>query len=51
MKKWSGEFVLNYQILNQNIFQKYLKIKGYSFPKAIQKRAPVINPSKIQYRN
>ena len=51
MKKWSRKFVLNYQILNQDIFQKYLKIKCYSFPKAIKKRAPIIIPRKIRYRN
>ena len=33
MKKWLGKFVLNCQIYNQDIFQKYLKIKMLFFCK------------------
>ena len=34
MKKWSGKFILNYLIFNQDTFQKYLKIKKLFFPKS-----------------
>ena len=43
MIKWSGKFVLNYHVFNQDTFPNYLKIKMLSFPK----RAPIINRSKI----
>ena len=34
MKKWSGKFILNDLIFNQDTFQKYLKIKKLFFPKS-----------------
>ena len=34
MKKCSGKLVLNYQIFNQDTFQKYLKTKMLFFPKS-----------------
>ena len=37
MKKWSGKFLLNYQLFSLDIFQKYLKIKMLFFHKSTPK--------------